>query len=62
MSKTHYATRSFTDAGTLRAFENAKPVEADEGTLANYKAAGLVTTDQPQTVVGDQDQDTSHAE
>lgn len=62
MSKTHYATRSFTDAGTLRAFENAKPVEADEGTLANYKAAGLVTTNEPQAVSGNEDQNASHAE
>ena len=62
MTKPHYATRNFTDAGTLRAFENAKPVDADAGTLANYKAAGLVTTDEPQAVSVDQDQDASHGE
>lgn len=55
--KTMYATRDFKDAGTLRTFENGKPVDADDATLANYKAAGLVSTDQPQPVSGDQDQD-----
>jgi hypothetical protein len=60
--KTMYATRDFKDAGTLRAFEGGKPVEADAATLANYKAAGLVSTDQPQAVSGDQEQDTPHAE
>lgn len=62
MSKTHYATRAFTDAGTLRSFENAKPVETDEGTLANYKAAGLVSTDEPQAAAGDEEQIASPAE
>jgi len=60
--KTMYATRDFKDAGTLRAFEGGKPVEADEGTLANYKAAGLVSPDQPQAASGDQDQDALPAE
>jgi hypothetical protein len=39
---TLYATRNFKDAGKERTFEAGKPVDASEGELANYKAAGLV--------------------
>lgn len=40
--ETLYATRNFKDAGTGKVFEAGKVVEASEGELANYKAAGLV--------------------
>jgi hypothetical protein len=36
------ATRNFNDAGTGKAFEKGKPVDASEGELENYRAAGLV--------------------
>ena len=45
--KKHYATRDFTDAGTGQSFVAAKPVDADEGTLGNYAAAGLASTTPP---------------
>jgi hypothetical protein len=42
-AKSLVATRPFKDAGTGRSFEGGKPVEdLDEGTLGNYRAAGLV--------------------
>jgi hypothetical protein len=44
-SKTFYATRDFKDAGTEKAFEQGKPVEATPGEIANYEAAGLVSTE-----------------
>lgn len=48
MSKKHYANRHFTDAGTTRAFAPGDHVDVTEAELANYRAAGLVTTDGPQ--------------
>ena len=47
-TKKMYATRDFNDAGAEKAFLAGKVVEADEATLANYAAAGLVSTDEPQ--------------
>ena len=41
-TKKMYATRDFNDAGTEKAFLAGKIVEADDATLANYAAAGLV--------------------
>jgi hypothetical protein len=46
-TKTFYATRDFKDFGTSKAFEQGKPVEAAPGELANYEAAGLVSTEKP---------------
>ena len=41
---TPFASRGFTDAGTGRAFaQNADLSALDADTLANYRAAGLVT-------------------
>lgn len=40
--KIFYATRDFNDAGTEKAFKQGEPVEASEGEIANYAAAGLV--------------------
>lgn len=42
------ASRDFTDAGTGQSFVSGKPVEADDGALANYAAAGLVSADKPE--------------
>jgi hypothetical protein len=36
------AVRNFKDAGTGQSFEQGKPVDVDDGTLGNYRAAGLV--------------------
>jgi len=36
------AARDFTDAGTGRSFAKGKPVDAAEGEIANYRAAGLL--------------------
>lgn len=48
--KKHYATRDFKDAGTERAFEKgAELTDVEAGALANYVAAGLATTDKPET-------------
>lgn len=45
---TYYATRDFKDEGTGRSFEGGKPMtEVDEGTFANYEAAGLASTEKP---------------
>lgn len=41
-TKNNIATRFFKDAGTGKSFEAGKPVDVDDGTLANYEAAGLV--------------------
>jgi len=41
-AKKMYATRDFNDAGAEKAFLAGKIVEADDATLANYAAAGLV--------------------
>lgn len=46
--KTMFATRDFTDAGAEKSFLAGNAVEADEGALANYAAAGLVSADKPQ--------------
>lgn len=48
-TKKMYATRDFNDAGAEKSFLAGKPVEADEATLANYAAAGLVSAEEPQT-------------
>lgn len=39
------ATQDFKNEGTGKAFFAGKPVEDDEGQIANYKAAGLVIDD-----------------
>lgn len=46
-SKQMFATRDFNDAGAEKSFLAGKPVDADEATLANYAAAGLVSAEQP---------------
>jgi len=38
-----FATRTFRDAGTGASFEKGAQVNAKEGVIANYAAAGLVT-------------------
>lgn len=45
----HYATRNFRDAGTEREFEQGKPFPDDvsDGSIVNYAAAGLATTEKP---------------
>lgn len=48
-ARTYYATKDFIDAGTEALFERGKPMEIDEGTAANYRAAGLASTDKPST-------------
>lgn len=48
MSKKHYATRDFSDRGTERNFTAGAHVDVSEAELANYRAAGLVSTDGPQ--------------
>lgn len=45
-AKTMLATRDFTDAGTGKAFLADKAVEASDGEMANYAAAGLVKADE----------------
>jgi hypothetical protein len=47
-TKPMLATRDFTDAGTGKSFASGKAVEGDDGTLANYAAAGLVSAEKPQ--------------
>lgn len=49
MSKTYYATRDFSDAGTEKRFAKGEKIEATDGEMGNYVAAGLATEDQPQT-------------
>lgn len=45
---TFYATRFFKDAGTERTFEfGAELTDLDEGTLRNYAAAGVASTEKP---------------
>ncbi len=45
-----YATREFNDAGTGRTFEkNAELTGIDAGTIENYRVAGLVTSEKPDT-------------
>ncbi|EZP57258.1 hypothetical protein [Sphingomonas sp. RIT328] len=41
-TKNNLATRFFKDAGTGKSFKAGEPVDVDDGTLANYEAAGLV--------------------
>ncbi|TCP36549.1 hypothetical protein [Sphingomonas sp. BK235] len=48
MSKKHYATRDFRDAGTERHFAAGEHVDVSASVLTNYRAAGLVSTDGPQ--------------
>lgn len=49
-TKTFYATRDFTDAGTTRRFAFGEEVkEAKPGELANYEAAGLISTEKPKS-------------
>ncbi len=43
----YYATKDFIDAGTETLFERGKPMDIDEGTFANYEAAGLASTEKP---------------
>lgn len=43
----YYATKDFTDAGTDKRFDRGNPMEIDEGTFANYEAAGLASTEKP---------------
>ena len=44
----YYATRDFKDAGTERQFTAGAEVnEIEDGALANYVAARLVTTERP---------------
>ena len=50
-TKKMFATRDFNDVGAEKSFLAGKPVEADEATLANYAAAGLISAEQPK---GDQ--------
>ncbi|QQV76528.1 hypothetical protein H5J25_13855 [Sphingomonas aliaeris] len=40
------AARDFTDAGTERFFAADAPIDADDGTIANYRAAGLIKEDE----------------
>jgi hypothetical protein len=47
---TYYATRNFRDAGTEDSFTKGEEVKAGKGRLANYAAAGLVTTEKPAAV------------
>ena len=44
----HHATRDFSDAGTGRSFKAGEIVDADEGVLANYIAAGLASDKAPE--------------
>ena len=47
-ARTFYASRDFKDEGTGRSFEGGKPMsDVDEGTFANYEAAGLASTEKP---------------
>ena len=46
-SNTPIAARDFTDAGSERNFKAGEPVDADEGAIANYRAAGLIKGDEP---------------
>ena len=46
-TRTLYATRDFTDAGTGKSFAAGKPVEAEAGQLANYAAVKLVSDKRP---------------
>lgn len=49
---TYYATRGFKDAGTERTFVGGKPLEnIDEDTARNYAAAGLASTDKPDSTI-----------
>jgi hypothetical protein len=46
----HFATRDFKDAGTTRFFaRGAEITDAQPGEIANYVAAGLASTDRPQS-------------
>ncbi|KQM56697.1 hypothetical protein ASE69_03530 [Sphingomonas sp. Leaf208] len=46
--KTLYATRDFKDAGTTRFFERGTEIsDAEDGVIANYVAAGLVSHEKP---------------
>ena len=52
MTKKHFATRNFQDAGTERSFERgAELTDVKDGALANYVAAGLATTEKPQAPI-----------
>lgn len=45
---TYYATRFFKDAGTERSFEFGDELnDLDDGTLRNYVAAGVASTEYP---------------
>lgn len=44
---TYFAVRDFRDAGTEDSFARGEEVSAPKGRMANYAAAGLVTTDTP---------------
>ncbi|MEG3089501.1 hypothetical protein [Sphingomonas sp. PB4P5] len=47
-SKTYYATRDFGDAGTERQFtKGEKLTDVEHGSLVNYAAAGLASTEKP---------------
>lgn len=49
-SKPHFATRNFSDAGTLRNFESGDEIKgAAPGEIANYVAAGLASTEKPKS-------------
>lgn len=46
--KTYYAVRKFTDSGSERQFAKGKlPDDVEPGAIANYLAAGLVSTEKP---------------
>lgn len=46
-AKPFYATRQFKDAGTGKSFGFAAKIDATDGEIGNYEAAGLASTDKP---------------
>ncbi len=44
MSKSYVAARAFKDAGTEKQFAEGDPVTGTRAELANYEAAGLITS------------------
>lgn len=46
-SKPAIAARDFKDEGTGKLFTGGAPIDASDGAIANYRAAGLVADDEP---------------
>lgn len=47
-AKKFYATRDFKDAGTGKSFAFGDPINADDGEIGNYAAAGLASDKKPE--------------